>query len=79
MVTDRFRRARNPAPDLAVLYTSATRVLTSRPVSGTDDVSEAKSKLTANLALAGLALYVAVLAFATLDEFLGWGLLAPYF
>lgn len=42
-------------------------------------MSEAKSKLTANLALAGLALYVAVLAFATLDEFLGWGLLAPYF
>lgn len=70
---------RNRFTNLAVLYTSATRVLTFRPVSGTDDVSEAKSNLYANLALAGLGIYVAVLVFATLDEFLGWGLLAPYF
>ena len=54
-------------------------MLTFRPVLGTDDVSEAKSKLYANLVLAGLGLYVAVLVFATMDEFLGWGLLAPYF
>lgn len=70
---------RNPRAGLVVLYTSATRVLTFRPVLGTDDVGETKSKLYANLALAGLGLYVAVLVFATLDEFLGWGLLAPYF
>ena len=33
----------------------------------------------ADIALAGLILYTAVLVFATMDELLGWGLLAHYF
>ncbi|MCB1152497.1 hypothetical protein KDL45_02520 [bacterium] len=33
----------------------------------------------AKWALAALAFYVALLAFATADELFGWGVLAPYF
>ncbi|MBZ0272644.1 hypothetical protein K8I61_11450 [bacterium] len=33
----------------------------------------------ADIALAGLVLYAAILLFATLDEYLGWGILSPYF
>lgn len=39
----------------------------------------AKKNLYARLALGGLALYTAILVVAALDEYLGWGLLAPYF
>lgn len=37
------------------------------------------SERYADFVLAGLVLYTVVLVFATLDEILGWNILAPYF
>jgi len=42
-------------------------------------LEDRKPDRKADLVLAGLIVYTVILGFATLDEILGWGLLAPYF